>query len=87
MTIASMEISGWLMATQAAKALGVGVHTLPKVAPKLGIRVRNIPGSVAPPRYNEADVKAAVARLEKEEADRLRDAQSEINETARPRNR
>ena len=63
MTQATLDTSEWLHATLAARALGVGIPALRKVAPEMSIRVRIVPGRRGP-RYNREDVQAAVARLE-----------------------
>jgi hypothetical protein len=67
MTQATLNRKEWIEATVAARALGIGLPTLSRVAPHLGIKVRIIPQRKGP-RYNRADVEAAVARLEAQEA-------------------
>jgi hypothetical protein len=74
MTQATLDRKEWVEATVAARALGIGLHTLARLAPSLGIRVRVIQGRKGP-RYRRIDVEAAVARLEAQEAARVTAAQ------------
>jgi hypothetical protein len=59
----------WVTGKVLGQALGVGRTGAYRRAISLGIRVRIIPGMKGR-RYNVADLERAVARLEREEAER-----------------
>lgn len=90
------EPKEWILPSQAARSLGMSIGTLHKIAPKLGIRRRQIPGRLGR-LYNQADVDQVKARMEEAEAAEVALARAETvkppsrtgrtrkNETARPR--
>lgn len=85
MNVAAADRKEWMLPLHAANALGTSTSTLKRIAPRLGIRCREIPGRTGK-LFNRADVESAVARLEAAEAGQVAAAQGEVIEESSGRN-